>query len=109
MLENTLKNQGKNAALLFILRSFFSEKENIQCTKNLPMSGNTVKDRILKLVTKKPQHLTEDADTCKSLSICRDESTDGTSSARLSIARFGRGDEVRKALVGNVAQKYHRG
>ena len=64
------------------------------------MSRKTVKDRILKLERNTAEQLTKDLSSCRFFSICVDESTDMTSSARLAIfSRFCRGDEVCEEMV----------
>jgi hypothetical protein len=89
----------------------FPEKEKIiQRIKDLPVSRNTVKDRILKMKKKTADQLTKDIGSCKFLSTCLDESTDVKSSARLAIiARFCSGDDVRKELVNLVTLPKKRG
>ena len=74
----------------------FSEKEKvIQLIKDLSLSRKTVKDRILKLESDTTKQLTQDLSSCKFFSICVDESTDITSSARLAMfSRFCKGDEL---------------
>lgn len=64
------------------------------------MSRKTIKDRILKLERNTAEQLTKDLSSCKFFSICVDESTDITSSARLAIySRFCRDDEVCEDMV----------
>ena len=56
--------------------------------------------RIIKLSSNVEDQLKTDLSTCKTFSICLDESTDVTSSARLAIiARYLRGDEMREELI----------
>ncbi|XP_063856091.1 protein FAM200A-like isoform X1 [Scylla paramamosain] len=87
----------------------FSEKEKIiQRIKDLSVSRKTVKDRILKLERNTAEQLTKDLSSCKFFSICVDESTDITSSARLAIiARFCRGDEVCEEMVALASLPEH--
>ncbi|KAL7634403.1 UNVERIFIED_CONTAM: hypothetical protein RMT77_014780 [Armadillidium vulgare] len=89
------------APLLF---ADFSEKEKIiQRIKDLSVSRKTVKDKILKLEKNTSEQLTKDLSSCKFFSICVDQSTDITSSARLAIfSRFCRGDEVCEEMVSLV-------
>ncbi|XP_062927408.1 copper homeostasis protein cutC homolog isoform X1 [Mobula hypostoma] len=87
----------------------FQEKEKIiQRIKDLPVSRNTVKDRILMMGTNITEQLTKDLSSCKFLSICLDESSHVTPSARLVIiARFCRGDEICEELVNFVTLSEH--
>lgn len=87
----------------------FSEKEKIiQHIKDLSVSSETVKDRILKLEKNTAEQLTNDLSSCKFFSICVDEITDITSSARLAIfSRFCRGDEVCEEMVALVTLPEH--
>ncbi|KAG7171957.1 ZBED8-like 1, partial [Homarus americanus] len=87
----------------FLFNGFPEKEKIIQHIKDLPVSRNTVKDRILKMETNIVEHLTKDIGSCKLLSIRLDESTDVISSARLAIiARFCRGDETCEELVNLV-------
>ncbi|XP_069157024.1 SCAN domain-containing protein 3-like [Procambarus clarkii] len=84
----------------FLFDNFSEKKKIIQRIKDLPVSRKTVKDRILKLERNAAEQLTKDLSSCKFFSICVDESTDITSSARLAIySRFCRGDEVCEEMV----------
>ncbi|XP_069195852.1 SCAN domain-containing protein 3-like, partial [Procambarus clarkii] len=84
----------------FLFDNFSEKKKIIQRIKDLPVSRKTVKDRILKLERNTAEQLTKDLSSCKFFSICVDESTDITSSARLAIySRFCRGDEVCEEMV----------
>jgi len=79
----------------------FSNKDKIiQRIKDMPISRNTVKERIMKLESNVKDQLKTDLSICHTFSICLDESTDVTSSARLAIiARYPRGDEIREELI----------
>ncbi|XP_069181810.1 general transcription factor II-I repeat domain-containing protein 2A-like [Procambarus clarkii] len=84
----------------YLFDNFSEKKKIIQRIKDLPVSRKTVKDRILKLERNTAEQLTKDLSSCKFFSICVDESTDITSSARLAIySRFSRGDEVCEEMV----------
>jgi hypothetical protein len=86
--------------VLSFLTVFQKRKKIIQRIKDLPVSRNTVKDKILKMKTNTVDQLTKDSGSYKFLSICLDESNDFTSSARLAvIAQFCSGDEIREKLV----------
>ena len=79
----------------------FSEKEKIiPRMKDLSLSRNTVKDQILKMESDTTKQLTQDLSSSKYFSICIDESTDITSSAKLAIfSRFCKGDEICEEMV----------
>lgn len=79
----------------------FPNKEKImQRIKDMPLSRNTVKERVSKLHSNVELQLKNDLSATETFSICLDESTDVSSSARLAIiARFARGDEIREELV----------
>jgi hypothetical protein len=75
----------------------FPEKNIIQCIKDLPLSRNTLKDIILNMKTNIADKLTKDNRSYTFLSICLDNSTYVTLSARPSIiARFCSGDETQR-------------
>ena len=66
----------------------------------MSLSRKTIKYRILKLESDTTKQLTQDLSSCKYFSICVDESTDITSSARLAIfSRFCKGDELCEEMV----------
>jgi hypothetical protein len=82
----------------------FSEKEIIiQHIKYLPVSRNTIKDRILKMKTNIADQLKKDIGSGKFFSICLDKIIGVTSSTRLAIiARFCSDDEIREEFVNLV-------
>jgi hypothetical protein len=71
--------------LLPFFTVFHKRKNLFQRIKDLPVSGNTVKDGILKMKINIADQLTKYIRSYKFLSTCLDESTDVTSSARLAI------------------------
>ena len=77
------------------------EKEKIiQRIKEIPLSRNTVKARILDMADNVSHQQNKNLSFCNFLSICRDDSTDITGSARLAI--FGRylvNDTIREELI----------
>ena len=84
----------------FLFDNFSEKEKTIQRIKDLSLSRTTVKDRILKLESNTAKQLTQDLSSCKYFSICIDESTDITSSARLAIfSRFCKGDEICEEMV----------
>ena len=84
-----------------VLFENFKEKEKIiQRIKEIPLSRNTVKARILDMADNVSHQQNKDLSSCNFLSICLDESTDITGSARLAI--FGRylvNDTIREELI----------
>ena len=84
----------------FLLDNFSEKEKIIQRIKDLSLSRKTVKDRILKLKSDTTKQLTQDLSSCKFFSICIDESTKITLSARLAIfSRFCKGDELCEEMV----------
>ena len=79
----------------------FQNKDKIlQRIKDLPISRNTVKERIINLNSNIENQLKEDIELCQAFSICLDESTDVTSAARLAIiARYPKNNEMREELI----------
>ena len=84
-----------------VLFESFKEKEKIvQRIKEIPLSRITVKARILDMANNVSHQQNKDLSSCNFLSICLDESTDITRSARLAI--FGRylvNDTIREELI----------
>jgi hypothetical protein len=79
----------------FLFDGFPEKEKMIQHIKGLPVSRNTVKDRILKMKTNIADQLTKGIGSREFLSMCLDKSTDVTLSARLAIiAQFCSGDEI---------------
>ena len=94
-----------------VLFENFKEKEKIiQRIKEILLSRNTVKVRILDMADNVSHQQSTDITSCDSLSICLDESTDVTGSARLAI--FGRylvGDTIKEELISLASLKTTRG
>ncbi len=87
----------------FLFENISEKNKIIQSIKDLPLSRNTVKDRIIKLENNTSEQLSKDLMSCKYFSICLDESTDITSSARLAIfARFCMDDKICEELINIV-------
>ena len=85
---------------LFLFDNFSEKKKIIQRIKDLSLSRKTVKDRILNLESDTIKQLTRDLSSCKFFSICIDENTDITSSARQAIfSRFCKSDELCEEMV----------
>ncbi|KAG8238657.1 hypothetical protein J437_LFUL018150 [Ladona fulva] len=69
----------------------------------MPLSRNTVKDRISKMTKNVSEQLTKDIASCKYFSICVDGSMDRTLSARIAIiVRLSLCDEIREELINLV-------
>ncbi|GFW52690.1 uncharacterized protein TNCV_2392701 [Trichonephila clavipes] len=87
--------------------SLFDDFDNkdkiIQRVKDVPLSRNTMKDRILKLaenVTDQQQQKKNDINSAPFISLCLDESNDITKSARLAVfARYCIGNIIKEELI----------
>ncbi|KAI8764104.1 general transcription factor II-I repeat domain-containing protein 2 [Biomphalaria glabrata] len=84
----------------YLLEDFQNKDKIIQRIKDLPISRNTVKARVMKLHVNIQDQLKKDINACQAYSICLDESTDVTSSARLAIiAKYSKGNEIHEELI----------
>jgi hypothetical protein len=84
----------------YLFEDFQNKDKILQRIKDLPISRNTVKERIINLNSNIENQLKEDIKLCQAFSICLDESTDVTSSARLAIiARYPKNNEMREELI----------
>lgn len=84
----------------FLFEDFSNKDKIMQRIKDLPITRNTVKDRILKIAENITNQQIADFKLCNVFSICLDESTDITGSARLSIfIRYFVGSEIKEELV----------
>ena len=83
------------------------EKEKIiQRIKEIPLSRNTVKVRILVMADNVSHQQSTDITSCDLFSICLDESTDVTGSARLAIfCRYLVGDTIKEELISLASLK----
>ena len=82
-----------------VLFENFKEKI-IQRIKEIPLSRNTVKARILDMADNVSHQQNKDFSCCNFLSICLDESTDITGSARLaSFGRYLVNNTIREELI----------
>lgn len=79
----------------------FPNKDKIkQRIAEMPLSRNTVKDRVLRMASDIGQQLTTDLQKAACYSMCLDESTDINNHARLAIIlRYAVGDTMREELV----------
>lgn len=83
-----------------LFQDFNNKEQIIQRIKELQLSRNTVKDRILKMSTNISEQLHNDINKCDYISICLDETTDIKSSCRLSIiARYPKENEMYEELL----------
>jgi hypothetical protein len=83
-----------------LFNDFNNKDKIIQRIKDLSISRNTIKERILSMNSNIESQLINDLNKSTFYSICVDESTDITSSARLSvISRFCNNNEVREELI----------
>ncbi|GFS73940.1 uncharacterized protein TNCV_108351 [Trichonephila clavipes] len=84
--------------------SLFDDFDNkdkiIQRIKDVPLSRNTMKDRILKLAENVTDQQKNDINSAPFISLCLDESIDTTKSARLAvIARYCVGNIIKEELI----------
>ncbi|XP_072006342.1 general transcription factor II-I repeat domain-containing protein 2-like [Engystomops pustulosus] len=79
----------------------FQNKDKIsQRISEMPLSRNTVKDRVQRMASDVSQQLTTDLQKAACYSMCLDESTDINNHARLAIIlRYAVGDNMREELV----------
>ena len=99
VMDNLSNKHGLNVHQFF-LKTLKKKEKIIQRIKEIPLSRNTVKVRILDMADNVSHQQSTDITSCDSLSICLDESTDVTGSARLAI--FGRylvGDTIKEELI----------
>ncbi|KAI8796661.1 zinc finger BED domain-containing protein 5 [Biomphalaria glabrata] len=77
----------------YLFEDFQNKDKVIQRIEDLPISRNTVKARVMKLHVNIQEQVKKDINACPAYSICLDESTDVTSSARLAIiAKYSKGN-----------------
>ncbi|MEE6511708.1 hypothetical protein FKM82_018407 [Ascaphus truei] len=91
-------------AMLAVCNSLFHDfpnKDKIkQRISEMPLSRNTVKDRVLRMASDVSQQLTTDLQKAACYSMCLDESTDINNHARLAvILRYAVGDTMREELM----------
>ncbi|GFV36981.1 uncharacterized protein TNCV_4545691 [Trichonephila clavipes] len=84
--------------------SLFDDFDNkdkiIQRIKDVPLSRNTMKDRILKLAENVTDHQKNDINSASFISLCLDESIDIIKSARLAVfARYCVGNIIKEELI----------
>ncbi|GFX47891.1 general transcription factor II-I repeat domain-containing protein 2A [Trichonephila clavipes] len=84
--------------------SLFDDFDNkdkiIQRIKDVPLSRNTMKDRILKLAENVTDQQKNDINSAPFISLCLDESIDITKSARLAVfARYYVGNIIKEELI----------
>ena len=84
----------------FLFDDFKSKDAIIKRMEELPISRNTFKNRVMAMNAKIASKLRKDLAGCDLFSICLDETTDITSSARLAIfARCSSGHEMYEELL----------
>ncbi|GFX99784.1 general transcription factor II-I repeat domain-containing protein 2A [Trichonephila clavipes] len=91
-------------AWLACVSSLFDDFDNkdkiIQRIKDVPLSRNTIKDRILKLAENVTDQQKNDINSAPFISLCLDESIDITKSARLAVfARYWVGNIIKEELI----------
>ncbi|GFU51630.1 uncharacterized protein TNCV_82601 [Trichonephila clavipes] len=109
---NTIARHGKpfqeeeflKEAWLACAPSLFDDFDNkdkiIQHIKDVPLSRNTMKDRILKLAENVTDQQKNDINSAPFISLCLDESIDITKSVRLAVfARYCVGNIIKEELI----------
>ncbi|XP_026578977.1 general transcription factor II-I repeat domain-containing protein 2-like [Pseudonaja textilis] len=83
-----------------LFHDFPNRNKIIQHISEMPLSRNTVKDRVQRMASDVSQQLTSDLKKAACYSMCLDESTDINNHARLAIIlRYAVGDIIREELV----------
>ncbi|XP_076308511.1 general transcription factor II-I repeat domain-containing protein 2A-like [Tachypleus tridentatus] len=83
-----------------LFSDFSNKREILQRICEVPLSRNTVKDRILRMANDVNQQLSTDLQKTSCYSMCLDESTDINNHARLAVTlRYAVGDSIREELV----------
>ncbi|KAM6176971.1 protein FAM200B-like [Erethizon dorsatum] len=83
-----------------LFRDFPNKDKIMQRISELPLSRNTVKDRVLRMASDVSQQLTTDLQKAACYSMCLDESTDINNHVSLAvILRYAVGDIMREELV----------
>ncbi|KAM8927714.1 general transcription factor II-I repeat domain-containing protein 2B-like [Pelodytes ibericus] len=83
-----------------LFRDFPNKDKIIQSISEMPVSINTVKDRVLHMRSDVSQQLSTDLQKAACYSVCLDESTDINNHARLAvILRYAVGDVMREELL----------
>ncbi|GFU02084.1 uncharacterized protein TNCV_837271 [Trichonephila clavipes] len=88
--------------------SLFDDFDNkdkiIQHIKDVPLSRNTMKDRILKLAENVKNQQKNDINSAPFMSLCLDESIDITKSARLAVfAQYCVGNVIKEELIAIIS------
>lgn len=83
-----------------LFQDFNNKEKMLQRIRELQLSRNTIKEKILKMSINISNRLHSDIKSCDFFSICLDETTDIKSTAGLAIfARFSSGNEMREELL----------
>ncbi|GFW21396.1 general transcription factor II-I repeat domain-containing protein 2A [Trichonephila clavipes] len=83
-----------------ILAHFDNKDKIIQHIKDIPLSRNTIKGRILKLEENVTDQQKKDINSTSFISLCLDESIDITKPARLAVfARYWVGNVIKEELI----------
>ncbi|XP_076352701.1 SCAN domain-containing protein 3-like [Tachypleus tridentatus] len=83
-----------------LFSDFSNKREILQRVCEVPLSRNTVKDRILRMANDVNQQLSTDLQKASCYSMCLDESTDINNHARLAVILcYAVGDSMREELV----------
>ncbi|GFX71206.1 general transcription factor II-I repeat domain-containing protein 2A [Trichonephila clavipes] len=83
-----------------LFEDFDNKDKIIQRIKDVPLSRNTMKDRILKLAENVTDQQKNDINSAPFISLCLDESIDITKSSRLAVfARYCVGNIIKEELI----------
>ncbi|GFS62520.1 uncharacterized protein TNCV_1262991 [Trichonephila clavipes] len=100
MFKYVSKNCHTSAASYSAANAIARHDKIIQRIKDVPLSRNTMKDRILKLAENVTDHQKNDINSASFISLCLDESIDITKSARLVVfARYCVGNIIKEELI----------
>ncbi|GFX99877.1 transposable element Tcb2 transposase [Trichonephila clavipes] len=104
LLDNVVQRRVLKEAWLACAPSLFDDFDNkdkiIQRIKDVPLSRNTMKDRILKLAENVTDQQKNDINSAPFISLCLDESIDTTKSASLAVfARYCVGNIIKEELI----------
>ena len=85
----------------FLFDDFQNKAAIIKRIQELPISGNTVKNRVVTMLSYVKNQIEKDLAVCDFFSIFLHETTNVTSSARLSVfVRYFTGNEIHEELLG---------
>ncbi|GFY32500.1 general transcription factor II-I repeat domain-containing protein 2A [Trichonephila clavipes] len=95
-----------------LFEDFDNKDKIIQHIKDVPLSRNAMKDRILKLAENVTDQQKKDINSAPFISLCLDESIDITKSARTAVfARYCVGNIIKEELIAicNIVVNNYKG